>query len=75
MSDRKRVYYTYKTIEAWEKHDEKVREIIKEDTGVENWICNRALPPTCYPPPLSSEVIEKIKNLDGDIVVGDLDAD
>ncbi|PLB48919.1 hypothetical protein P170DRAFT_509585 [Aspergillus steynii IBT 23096] len=69
----KRIYYTYKTIEAWETHDEEVRKIITEDTKTDNWICNRALPPTCYPPPLSAEAIEKIKKLSDDIVVGEIE--
>ncbi|KAM5347473.1 hypothetical protein ACJ41O_010478 [Fusarium nematophilum] len=72
MADRKRIFYTYKTIEEWEKSDEEVTKIVQADTGVENWIANRALPPTAYPPPISTEAIEKIKKLSDDIVVEEL---
>ncbi|KAE8312529.1 hypothetical protein BDV41DRAFT_577717 [Aspergillus transmontanensis] len=41
-------------------------------TGTEQWICNRAVPPACYPPPISTETIDKIKKLDDDIVVEEL---
>ncbi|KAH8435149.1 uncharacterized protein LDX57_012778 [Aspergillus melleus] len=75
MSERKRIYYTYKTIEAWEQHDAAVRKIIQDDTGTDVWVCNRALPPTCYPPPVTTDAIDKIKKLDEDIVVGEIDAD
>ncbi|RAH64430.1 uncharacterized protein BO66DRAFT_475788 [Aspergillus aculeatinus CBS 121060] len=72
MSDRKRVYYTWKTIEAWESNDKQATEIIKADTKQDVWICNRALPPTCYPPPMTTEGIDKLKALD-DIVVQEIE--
>ncbi|PWY83838.1 hypothetical protein BO94DRAFT_586887 [Aspergillus sclerotioniger CBS 115572] len=73
MSERKRIYYTYKTIEAYEKYDDQVRKIITEDTKREVWICNRALPPTCYPPEVSPDTIKKLKDLSDDIVVKELE--
>ncbi|PYI03595.1 hypothetical protein BO78DRAFT_421504 [Aspergillus sclerotiicarbonarius CBS 121057] len=75
QTEQKKIYYTYKSIEAWEEYDEKVRKIIAEDTGRENWICNRALPPTCYPPEVNSETIKKLKDLSDDIVVGEIGKD
>ncbi|KAE8372166.1 hypothetical protein BDV26DRAFT_298116 [Aspergillus bertholletiae] len=75
MSGRKRILYTYKRIEVWEEYDEQARSIIQEDTSTENWICNRALPPTCYPPPLTVESIEKLKNLTNGIVVEEIEED
>ncbi|OQD61934.1 hypothetical protein PENPOL_c014G01051 [Penicillium polonicum] len=33
MTDKKRIVYTYGTIEAWEEFDATVQEIIKKETG------------------------------------------
>ncbi|PYI00043.1 hypothetical protein BO71DRAFT_478905 [Aspergillus ellipticus CBS 707.79] len=68
MSERVKIYYTYKTIEAFEKFKDQVTEIDKADTGMEVWICNLALPPTSYPPPVTQEAIQKLKALSDDIV-------
>ncbi|RAK98777.1 uncharacterized protein BO80DRAFT_151979 [Aspergillus ibericus CBS 121593] len=75
MSDQKRIYYTYKSIEAWKKYDEKVREIIVKDAGTDVWIYNRALPPTGYPPALSPETIKKLKDLSEDVVIEEVQDD
>ncbi|KAE8356081.1 hypothetical protein BDV28DRAFT_145580 [Aspergillus coremiiformis] len=69
MSDRKRISYTYRGIEAYEEHDKTVTEIIKEDTGVENWPVTTSMPPRGIPPPLTTEAIDKLKALDGVIVI------
>ncbi|KAE8152101.1 hypothetical protein BDV25DRAFT_138265 [Aspergillus avenaceus] len=74
MSERKRIYYSFKTIEAYQAVGEELRQIIEKDTGSEAWICNRALPPTCYPPPMTEGAIEELKKLDG-VVVGYIDDD
>ncbi|PYI12866.1 hypothetical protein BO99DRAFT_448062 [Aspergillus violaceofuscus CBS 115571] len=73
MVDKKRIYYTYKSIEAYDKYDDDVRKIIQDDTDQDIWICNRALPPTCYPPPLSEECIKKLKELSHDVVVHEIE--
>ncbi|KAB8220919.1 hypothetical protein BDV33DRAFT_85295 [Aspergillus novoparasiticus] len=72
MSDRKQIRYTYECIEAYEENDEKVRAIITEDTGSDNWICTRSLPPICYPPPLTTGAIQKLKDLQG-VAVSEID--
>ncbi|KPM41427.1 hypothetical protein AK830_g5151 [Neonectria ditissima] len=74
MADRKKVSYTFKQLEDWQKHNQTVILIVKEDTGVEHWISNRSLPPTSFPPPLSLEGIDKLKELDG-VVVEDIPED
>ncbi|KAM5379441.1 hypothetical protein ACJZ2D_004139 [Fusarium nematophilum] len=68
MADRKRVSYTYLTIEHWEMQDEKVREIIREDTGEDSWTNAPVAPPTSLPPPITAQAIDKLKDLDGVIV-------
>ncbi|PWY74607.1 hypothetical protein BO94DRAFT_589275 [Aspergillus sclerotioniger CBS 115572] len=50
MSERKIIYYTFDSPESWQNHNKKVTEIIQGDTNIDNWICNRALPPACHPP-------------------------
>ncbi|KAM4066642.1 hypothetical protein HRG_000721 [Hirsutella rhossiliensis] len=72
MGDRKKIYYTFKGVEEWEQNNKKVDEIVKADTDAEHWACNKALPPTCYPPAMSIEAIDKLKQLDG-VVVGEID--
>ncbi|KAB8262140.1 hypothetical protein BDV32DRAFT_147791 [Aspergillus pseudonomiae] len=72
MSEQKRIFYTYKTMEAWEKHDQNVRKFIQEESGQDSWICNRALPPACYPLLISTDTIDKIKKLDVDIFVQEI---
>ncbi|OOF96541.1 hypothetical protein ASPCADRAFT_206712 [Aspergillus carbonarius ITEM 5010] len=71
MSERKTIYYTFDSPESWQKHNRTVTEIIQGDAGIDNWICNRALPPACHPPPLTTAAIEKLKTLDGVIVSDD----
>ncbi|KAK7421166.1 hypothetical protein QQX98_002295 [Neonectria punicea] len=68
MADRKKVSYSFRELEDWQKHNQTVTTIVKEDTGAEHWISNRALPPTSFPPPLSLDGIEKLKGLEGVIV-------
>ncbi|WYZ39658.1 hypothetical protein EsH8_III_001572 [Colletotrichum jinshuiense] len=68
MADRKTVTYTFNGLEDWEKHNQTVTKIIKEDTGAEHWRANRALPPVSHPPPLSFGAIDKLKDLQGVVV-------
>ncbi|RAL10040.1 uncharacterized protein BO97DRAFT_426820 [Aspergillus homomorphus CBS 101889] len=74
MPDRQRIYYTFDSAESYMHLQDQVVKIIQEDTGKEFWICNRALPPSCYPPPLTTDTIDKLKELDG-VKVGNLDED
>ncbi|RAH67135.1 uncharacterized protein BO66DRAFT_441331 [Aspergillus aculeatinus CBS 121060] len=73
MADKKRVYYSYKSIEAYNEYDDEVRRIIQYDTDQDMWSCNRALPPTCYPPPLSEECIRRVKELSDDVIVHEIE--
>ncbi|KAJ6440043.1 1,3-beta-glucan synthase component GLS2 [Purpureocillium lavendulum] len=66
--DLHRVTYTFKDAEVFFDVGAKVDKIIREATGQQYWICNRALPPTCYPPPLETDVIEELEDLPGVIV-------
>ncbi|KAJ5392958.1 hypothetical protein N7465_011932 [Penicillium sp. CMV-2018d] len=75
MTDKKRIVYTYGTIEAWEEFDATVQEIIKKETGKDHWIATRSIPPISYPPPLSADSIEKIKNVNDEIRVNEIDED
>ncbi|KAI2791021.1 hypothetical protein POX_c03875 [Penicillium oxalicum] len=50
MSDRKKISYRYTTVEAWQELDEKVRDIITEDTGKDIWMSTKSLPPISFPP-------------------------
>ncbi|KAK7432140.1 hypothetical protein QQZ08_001430 [Neonectria magnoliae] len=65
MADRKKVSYSFRDLEDWQKHNQTVTTIVKEDTGAEHWISNRALPPTSFPP---LDGIDKLKRLEGVIV-------
>ncbi|KAH8721620.1 hypothetical protein BGZ61DRAFT_447299 [Ilyonectria robusta] len=68
MTDRKKIIYTFDGIEEWQKLNHTVTVIVKEDTGSESWISDRALPPTSHPPPLTLGGIQKLQDLDGVIV-------
>ncbi|UNI19627.1 hypothetical protein JDV02_005805 [Purpureocillium takamizusanense] len=48
--DKHLILYTYESGQDFVDRDFQVRSIIKAATGTEDWICTRALPPTCYPP-------------------------
>ncbi|CEO59044.1 hypothetical protein PMG11_03733 [Penicillium brasilianum] len=72
MAERKRIHFTYQTVEGYSEFDRTVRQIISEDTGQESWIATRSLPPTNYPPPLTPNSIDRIKNLSEDIVVSEI---
>ncbi|KAI9930339.1 hypothetical protein ASPWEDRAFT_170965 [Aspergillus wentii DTO 134E9] len=64
MSDRKRVIIRF----DWDKFNdvnEKVINIIREDTGTDQFIVQPSYPPVYHPPPLSEDAIEKLKALDG----------
>ncbi|KAH7136864.1 hypothetical protein B0J13DRAFT_560166 [Dactylonectria estremocensis] len=65
MADRVRIRYTFKGIEQFEEFVEPLRKIIEEDSGQEQWIETRSLPPIGFPPPLSTEAVEKLKKLAG----------
>ncbi|KAF7587726.1 hypothetical protein BBP40_006833 [Aspergillus hancockii] len=64
MSERKRIRYAYE-FEAYQQYDEQVTEIIKADTGEEVWVSTRSYPPICFPPPLTTEAIDRLKTLEG----------
>ncbi|KAF4987435.1 hypothetical protein FDECE_15425 [Fusarium decemcellulare] len=46
--------------------------IIQKDTGEDVWVENMSLPPIGYPPPLTTESIEKLKGLEG-VTVDEID--
>ncbi|OOF98732.1 hypothetical protein ASPCADRAFT_2165 [Aspergillus carbonarius ITEM 5010] len=66
MSERKKIYYTYKSIEAWEKYDEEVRKIITEDTDKGNLDLQ---PGVAAYLEVTPETIKKLKDLNDDVVV------
>ncbi|KAE8332737.1 hypothetical protein BDV39DRAFT_166729 [Aspergillus sergii] len=68
MSDRKRISYTYESIEDFEENDGKVREIIAEDTGTKIWAYTKSLPPSSIPPPVTTGAVQKLKDLQGVLV-------
>ncbi|KPM44557.1 hypothetical protein AK830_g2031 [Neonectria ditissima] len=68
MADRVRIRYSYAGIDEFEAVQGTLREIIQEDTGSENWIETRSLPPMGIPPPLSAEAVGKLKSLQGLVV-------
>ncbi|KAH7125958.1 hypothetical protein EDB81DRAFT_889673 [Dactylonectria macrodidyma] len=65
MADRVKIRYSYKGIEEFEQFNNTLRQIIEEDTGHQNWIETRSLPPIGFPPPLLAESVEKLKKLSG----------
>ncbi|GJN75017.1 hypothetical protein VFPFJ_10830 [Purpureocillium lilacinum] len=66
--DKHLISYSFKDGQAFLDIDQEVRRIIKQATGTEYWVCNRAFPPTCYPPPLETDDIEKLEALEGVVV-------
>lgn len=67
MSERW-VAYFYDNTEMWLLQHDDVHRIVEEDTGADDWAAQDSTPPIGYPPPLSTEVIEKLKRLDGVLV-------
>ncbi|KAJ3539376.1 hypothetical protein NM208_g5517 [Fusarium decemcellulare] len=72
MTDRKKIRYFYRGVEEYEKQEGQVKEIIQKDTGEHVWMENMSLPPIGYPPPLTTESIEKLKGLEG-VMVDEVD--
>ncbi|KAH7141752.1 hypothetical protein EDB81DRAFT_884816 [Dactylonectria macrodidyma] len=68
MTDRKSVSYTFERPEDFEHSNQPAIDIVVDDTGAKHWMSNRAMPPTSYPPPLTPDAIEKLKNMKGVIV-------
>ncbi|PTD08980.1 hypothetical protein FCULG_00011132 [Fusarium culmorum] len=42
--------------------------LVKEDTGAERWRSTRTMPPTYYPPPMTQQAIDKLKEFKGAVV-------
>ncbi|KAH7263689.1 hypothetical protein BKA59DRAFT_541089 [Fusarium tricinctum] len=74
MSDKIRIRYNFRGIEAWEVYQQQLRELIQQDTGEEYWIETKSLPPIGIPPPVTKECLEKIKKLEG-VVVNEINDD
>ncbi|KAK1146173.1 hypothetical protein N8T08_003263 [Aspergillus melleus] len=99
MSDRKSIYYTYKTIQAWEQHDAAVRKWGQGQFSTAFLLLTRlvgsfkmtleltsgsatelflqpAIPPKYLAAsPVTTDAIDKVKKLDEDIVVEEIDVD
>ncbi|KAF5565871.1 succinyl-:3-ketoacid-coenzyme A mitochondrial precursor [Fusarium napiforme] len=71
MADRKMlkaIIYDFEKLEDYQQRNETVLDIVKKDTGVDFWKQTRTIPPTSYPPPMTLEAIEKLKEVKGVIV-------
>ncbi|WAO90002.1 Hypothetical protein NCS54_00740800 [Fusarium falciforme] len=71
MADRKSITYTFELMDDYKQSNDTVTNIVKEDTGAEHWKSTRTMIPTCYPPPMTLQAIEKLKEIKG-VVVEDL---
>ncbi|UPL00488.1 hypothetical protein LCI18_011422 [Fusarium solani-melongenae] len=71
MADRKSITYTFELMDDYKESNQTVTDIVKEDTGAENWKSTRTMIPTCYPPPMTLQAIDKLKEIKG-VVVEDL---
>ncbi|KAJ4012616.1 hypothetical protein NW752_008327 [Fusarium irregulare] len=71
MAERKEITYFFDKVEDWQAALKPSEELIKEDTGVERWRSTRTMPPTYYPPPMTQQAIEKLKEFKG-VTVKDL---
>ncbi|KAH6646211.1 hypothetical protein BKA67DRAFT_664063 [Truncatella angustata] len=75
MADsRRRVSFTYNGPQEYFDLGDKVRKLIQDDTGTENWIATRSLPPFEHPPPMSSKAIDELKKMPG-VKVQDVEQD
>ncbi|KAF9777100.1 hypothetical protein IL306_004612 [Fusarium sp. DS 682] len=68
MADRKAIFYEFEKLEDYQQRNETVVGIVKKDTGAESWRQTRTIPPTSYPPPMTLDAIEKLKEIKGVIV-------
>ncbi|KAF5987264.1 succinyl-:3-ketoacid-coenzyme A mitochondrial precursor [Fusarium coicis] len=68
MADRKAIIYDFEKLEDYQQRNETVLDIVKKDTGADFWRQTRTIPPTSYPPPMTLEAIEKLKEVKGVIV-------
>ncbi|KAJ4249122.1 hypothetical protein NW762_012456 [Fusarium torreyae] len=68
MADRKAIVYDFEKLEDYQLKNETVLEIIKKDTGADFWKQTRTIPPTSYPPPMTLEAIDQLKEVKGVIV-------
>ncbi|KAM0224215.1 hypothetical protein ACHAQD_002600 [Fusarium lateritium] len=71
MADRKSITYTFDKLEDWQESLEATNNLVTEDTGAKSWKSTRSMPPTCFPPPMTQQAIEKLKEFKG-LVVEDL---
>ncbi|KAH6884111.1 hypothetical protein B0T10DRAFT_579446 [Thelonectria olida] len=65
MADRVRIRYTFKGIDEYDGLNEVLRQIIQQDTGADFWLETPSMPPMGFPPPLSTEGVDRLKSLEG----------
>ncbi|OQE11869.1 hypothetical protein PENFLA_c071G00038 [Penicillium flavigenum] len=63
--ERTNIQYSFESTADYQKLNNTVHQIIKDDTGAEGWISTRSMPPTYSPPPVTNEALEKLKKLEG----------
>ncbi|KAL6914786.1 hypothetical protein FSST1_012546 [Fusarium sambucinum] len=68
MAERKEITYAFDTVDDWQASQKASEELVKEDTGAENWRSTRTMPPTYYPPPMTQQAIDKLKEFKGAVV-------
>ncbi|SPJ76026.1 uncharacterized protein FTOL_05757 [Fusarium torulosum] len=68
MADRKSITYTFDKLEDWQEALQATNDIVTEDTGAKFWKSTRSMPPTCFPPPMTQQAIEKLKEFKGLVV-------
>ncbi|VTO91870.1 unnamed protein product [Fusarium graminearum] len=68
MSERKEITYAFDTVDDWQASLKASEELVKEDTGAERWRSTRTMPPTYYPPPMTQQAIDKLKEFKGAVV-------
>ncbi|KAI8725598.1 hypothetical protein NCS52_00131300 [Fusarium sp. LHS14.1] len=71
MTDRKSITYTFELMEQYKDSNQTATDIVKGDTGAEHWKATRTMIPTYYPPPMTLQAIDKLKEIKG-VVVEDL---
>ncbi|RMJ20127.1 hypothetical protein CDV36_000213 [Fusarium kuroshium] len=71
MADRKSITYTFDLMDDYKLSNDTATNIVKEDTGAEHWKATRTMIPTYFPPPMTLQAIEKLKEIKG-LVVDDV---
>ncbi|KAI9375211.1 hypothetical protein BJX61DRAFT_539986 [Aspergillus egyptiacus] len=68
MSDRKQVVVFFNDVEKYLAGKEEIEDILKKDTGAEDLLMSRAIPPQYFGLNLTNGAIETLKGYDWVIV-------